>query len=61
MEVTRASQAHQVPQVGLPHTAPVTRARAVKEAPMGAAASSTISASFMRHTRSTTPQVPMSR
>src|SRR5690606_6350183 len=37
IEVRRASHTHQAPQVGLPHTAPVTRAITVIQAPSGAA------------------------
>ena len=38
MDVIRASQTHQVPQVGLPQMAPVTSAIKVSAAPTGAAA-----------------------
>ena len=48
MEVRRASQTHQVPQVGLPQTAPVNRARKVSQSPTGATAFTNTSASFMR-------------
>ena len=34
----RASQTHQVPQVGFPQTDPVTKTKSVKLMPMGAAA-----------------------
>ena len=34
----RASHTHQVPQVGLPHSAPVHNANAVNNAPVGASA-----------------------
>ena len=54
MEVRRASQTHQVPQVGLPQTAPVNRARKVSQSPTGATAFTNTSASFMRQTRVTT-------
>ena len=37
-EVRRASQTHQVPQVGCPHSAPVHKARKVNKAPVGAMA-----------------------
>src|SRR6266705_1868074 len=37
-DVSRASQTHQVPQVGLPHSEPVHSARSVKSAPVGAIA-----------------------
>ncbi|MNR30192.1 hypothetical protein D3C85_1476330 [compost metagenome] len=37
-EVSRASQTHQAPQVGLPHRAPVHKVRKVKSAPVGASA-----------------------
>src|SRR5712692_10847856 len=37
-DVSRASQTHQVPQVGLPHSEPVQRARNVNSAPVGAIA-----------------------
>ena len=38
MLVSRASQAHQVPHMGSPHSEPVTRQTKVKAAPTGAAA-----------------------
>ena len=50
-EVSRASQTHQVPHMGLPHRDPVTRARKVYAAPTGALARATASASFMRQIR----------
>src|SRR3990167_4631819 len=54
IEVRRASHTQYVPQVGLPHTAPVTRAIAVIQAPMGAACCKATSASFIFHTSPTT-------
>ena len=36
MEVSRASQTHHAPQVGLPHMAPVPKLMMVKAMPMGA-------------------------
>ena len=44
-EVSRASQTHQVPHMGLPQIEPVASASAVKVAPMGAADFSATSAS----------------
>ena len=35
MEVRRASQTHQVPHMGLPHSDPVSSAKKVKAAPTG--------------------------
>ncbi|MNN41870.1 hypothetical protein D3C81_1560130 [compost metagenome] len=55
MDVRRASQTHQLPQVGLPQMAPVTSATAVIQAPMGAAHCRATSAIFIFHTRPTTP------
>ena len=55
IEVSRASQTHQVPQVGLPQTAPVNRERKVSTSPTGATDLTNTSASFMRQTRPTTP------
>ena len=43
-EVSRASHTHQVPQVGLPHSAPVHKARKVIHAPVGASATASIDA-----------------
>ncbi len=37
-EVSRASHTHQVPHIGLPHKAPVHKARKVNKAPVGASA-----------------------
>ncbi|MCY1527484.1 hypothetical protein D9M68_625520 [compost metagenome] len=56
IDVRRASQTHHAPQVGLPQMAPVSSATKVIQAPMGAAACSATSASFIFHTRPTTPQ-----
>jgi hypothetical protein len=55
MDVSRASQTHHEPQVGLPQIAPVTSATAVIHAPMGAAHCRATSASFIFHTSPTTP------
>ncbi|MNH38695.1 hypothetical protein D3C79_997710 [compost metagenome] len=55
IDVSRASQTHQLPQVGLPQMAPVTSATAVIQAPMGAAHCRATSASFIFHTSPTTP------
>ena len=52
-EVSRASQTQYVPHIGLPHSEPVTRARKVNDAPTGALATATTSASFIRQTRAT--------
>ena len=60
MEVVRASHTHQAPQVGLPQTAPVNSASAVIDMPNGTTVASTMSASFMRHTSSTSPAAPIS-
>ena len=49
-EVSRASQTHQVPHIGLPQSEPVTSASAVNAAPIGAAAFSATSASGCRQT-----------
>ena len=49
-EVSRASQTHQVPHIGLPHSEPVTRQMKVKPAPRGAAAFCAASASGCRQT-----------
>ena len=35
-EVNLASQTHQVPHIGFPHSDPVTKAKKVKVAPIGA-------------------------
>src|SRR5215207_1277828 len=43
-EVSRASQTHHVPQVGLPQRAPVQSARKVNSAPVGATARASIDA-----------------
>ena len=43
-EVSRASHTQYAPHMGLPHNEPVTRARNVNEAPIGALAVATISA-----------------
>ena len=55
MDVMRASQTHQVPQVGLPQMAPVTRAIKVRAAPMGAQAFMATSAIFIFQIRLTAP------
>src|SRR5471032_3191302 len=55
IEVRRASHTHQAPQVGLPQIAPVTSATTVIQAPTGAAHCRATSASFIFHTRLTTP------
>src|SRR5215212_3498554 len=49
-EVSRASQTHQVPQVGWPQRDPVARQRKVNAAPTGAAAFIETSARGWRHT-----------
>ena len=43
--MSRASQTHHVPHVGLPHAAPVHSASTVNSAPVGAMARATIDAS----------------
>ena len=55
MEVIRASHTHQVPQVGLPHTAPLNSAIKVSAAPIGAADRIATSAIFMRQIRLIAP------
>ena len=50
-DVSRASHTHQAPQVGLPHRAPVHRARKVIQAPVGARAVASIEASRELNTR----------
>ena len=50
-EVSRASHTQYAPHIGLPHSEPVTSARNVKEAPIGALSIATTSASLIRHTR----------
>src|SRR3546814_14234495 len=47
-EVSRASQVHHVPHIGLPHTEQVTRVRKVNAAPIGADGIAPTSASFER-------------
>ena len=49
-DVNRASHTHHVPQVGLPHSAPVHSAMAVKSAPVGASAEAIIEESRVRST-----------
>ncbi|MNT77329.1 hypothetical protein D3C72_2164310 [compost metagenome] len=49
-DVSRASQTHQAPHIGLPQSEPVTSARKVKQAPIGAAARDDTSASGCRQT-----------
>src|SRR5687768_18541232 len=49
-DVSRASQTHQVPHIGLPQIEPVISASAVKTAPIGAAALSATSARGCRQT-----------
>src|SRR5690606_16723898 len=56
IKVMRASQSHQVPQVGLPQIEPVTNARKVKAAPKGAAAFNVIKQTLIRQTKPTRPQ-----
>ena len=50
-EVNRASQAHHVPHMGLPHIAPVTSVNRVKRAPNLQDARSIVSYTFMCHIR----------
>ena len=49
--VSRASHTHQVPQVGLPHSAPVHSAMKVIRAPVGASAVASIELSLVLSTR----------
>src|SRR5512140_3801325 len=60
-EVRRASQTHQVPQVGLPHSAPVHKAMKVNSAPVGASAVATIDDSRVLSTSPTPDQKPITR
>ena len=53
MEVSLASHTHQVPQVGLPQIAPVTKARKVIDAPSGAIHFTATSASLILQIRNT--------
>ena len=55
MEVVRASQTHQVPQVGRAQIAPDSRPRKVRAAPMGAQQRRTIAAIFIFQTRLMAP------
>ena len=50
MDVSRASQTHQVPHIGLPQIAPVTRDTKVNAAPRGAATRAETSAKGCRQT-----------
>src|SRR5487761_2031603 len=60
-EVRRASQVHQVPQVGLPQIEPVTKVIKVNAAPIGALAIASTSDNFIRHTRAMNPFAAMNR
>ena len=53
VEVSLASHTHQVPQVGLPQIAPVTKARKVIDAPSGAIHFTATSASLILQIRNT--------
>ena len=57
--MSRASQTHQVPHIGLPQMEPVTSARKVNHAPIGALLMATISASLMRQIRPMAPAPAM--
>lgn len=48
-DVNLASQTHQVPHIGLPHTAPVTKARNVNKAPILAEEIAIISKTLILH------------
>ena len=54
-DVSRASQTHQAPQIGLPHKEPVVSAKAVKQAPSGAEQMFTTKAIFIRQIRPIAP------
>ena len=60
-DVRRASHTHQVPQVGLPHKAPVHSASSVISAPVGASARASIDASRVLSTRPTAAQKAIAR
>ena len=49
--VSRGSQSHQVPHIGLPQIEPVARVTSVNAAPMGAQAIARTSHSLIRQTR----------
>ena len=51
--MSRASQTHHAPHIGFPQSDPVTRARKVNDAPMGAQATATASATLIRQMRPT--------
>ena len=57
VEVSLASHTHQVPQVGLPQTAPLTKAIKVKLAPIGAADLKNIPASFALQIKQMNPKM----
>jgi hypothetical protein len=61
VEVKRASQTHHVPQVGLPHIDPVTKATRVKPAPNGAAEFINIPAIFALQTMEINPPTAIRR
>ncbi len=55
-EVSRASQTHQAPHIGLPQMLPVARHSAVKAAPTGPISTAARSASGWRQTSDSTEQ-----
>ena len=58
--MSRASHTHQAPHIGLPQSEPVSSAKAVNDAPMGAQAAANTSASLTFHTSATAPAPAMS-
>ena len=61
MEVSRPSQTHQTPQIGLPQKLPVIRVNAAKPVPIGAIERAAISANGCRHIRKKNEHMPKSR
>ena len=59
VEVKRASQTHQVPQVGFPQTDPVTKTKSVKLMPIGAADFNSIPEIFALQITLINPQIAM--
>ena len=60
-EVSRASHTQYVPQVGLPHSAPVHRAMKHQIAPVGASACAIMKESRVLSTQPTMPQNAITR
>src|SRR5438067_12870827 len=59
-EVRRGSHSQYVPHIGSPHSAPVTSAAKVNEAPIGAQLAATACATLMRQNRPTADATGMS-